>query len=504
LPPSERARARLLGAIAFSWFAFLGLRHVSAVPATGDEPDYLLIAQSIWRDLDLNTDDNFARGEFEGYAPGLSRAPGLVRRGDGGGASVHSAGLPVLMAPVFALGDAIGGGQVGRTACVLLMALFAALLAEQCRVLAHRVAAEDVALYVWAAILGLPAAGLAISIYPEIPAALAIALALRWITGSASPATAIGAALALSALPWLHARVAGASVVLGGLAVARFKGASRLAFAGVASLMALAYFAFFRVAYGVPTPWDVYRGAMNRGTPGLAAPGLLLDPSYGLLPYAPVFVLALAGVPLLFSRRNPDRLAHVSLALALLAPVLMFRKWWGGFCPPARFLVPLLPYLALALAARLGASVGSHSGIARWRKPLVAASLMIALLPAFSPADRLLLNMRDETPRLWARLDLGSGLIASMLPRVSSRAGSTTPPWRPPDAERRVAILGAALLLAVLVLDAASRRSPRFDRTFTGAVMGLALAFALIVSLGIRRGAPEVPTLPPEEISEPD
>lgn len=500
MPRSERARALLLGAIAFSWFAFHGLRHAAAVPAVGDEPDYLLIAQSLWRDFDLNTDDNYARGDYEGYAPGLARAPGLVRRADGGGAAVHSAGLPALIAPVFAAGEAIGGGAAGRTACVVLMALLAALLAELCRSLALRFSSDEtIGLFVWAATLGLPTLGLAISIYPEIPAALAIALAMRWIVPGASVMAAFGAAIALAALPWLHARVAGASMALGVLALVRLSGTARVAFAATAGAMAALYFAVFRAVYGVSTPWDVYRGAMNRGTPELAAPGLLLDPSYGLLPYAPVFLLALAGVVPLLSARNADRWAHAGAIAALVGPVLMFRKWWGGYCPPARFLVPLLPLLAIALAARLSSRQedGRAFGLARFRWALLGASLAIALAAIAVPADKLLLNGRDEEPRLWAESPGDPGM-ARYLPKLSSRAGSMAPPWRPPLADRELAIVWSVALVALLATDALSRRRARLARAYPIVVAAVIVAIVASVDLVLRRDAPPPVVLPAE------
>jgi hypothetical protein len=496
---STSSSSAALFLIGFAWFGLQGWRHASAVPATGDEPDYLLIAQSLWSDSDLNTDDNFARGDFEAYAPGLSRAPGMVRRPDGGGAPVHSAGLPALIAPVFAFG--------GRGACVALMALLGAWLALEIHGLSLRMTGDGkAASLAWASMLGLPTLGMAITIYPEVPAALAIALALRWIKPLATPLQSFAAAASISALPWLHARVAGAAVALGALALSRLRGRSLVTFGGTALVAALSYFAFFRAAYGVATPWQVYRGAMSRGTPELAVSGLLFDPSYGLLPYAPVFLIALAGLPLLLRRRNADRWAHAALLLSLIVPVLMFRKWWGGYCPPARFLVPIMPLLGPALAVRVASRTdgedGRPYGVGRWAKALLAASIAVAILPAAFPADKLLLNGRDENPRLWDKTP-GGALLSAALPKVSSRAGTLAPPWIPPASEVRIGIAWLVAVALLLGLDAMSRARPTLARRFGAAALSIVVVLTLVAG-SVRRTAPDPPNavLPAEEESQ--
>lgn len=497
-PETSRGFRSLLFAAAFAWFAFAGWRHATAIPAVGDEPDYLLIAQSLWMDGDIDTDNNYARGDYEAYAPGLGHPPGLVRQANGRAAPVHSVGLPLLLAPAFALG--------GRMACVILMAALAAALAMQCHFLALRTTGDRAAaLTAWLSTLCLPTLGLATSLYPEVPAALAIALALRWITAGASTTAALGAALALSALPWLHARVAGAALVLGLFATVRLRGRARAVFFVTAAFMAAAYFTFFRIAYGVATPLQIYRGAMNRPTPELALTGLLFDPSYGLLPYAPILVLSLAGLVYLLRQRNGDRWAHLGLALALVTPVILFRKWWGGFCPPARFLVPVVPLLAMALAARLAQrpeSTGSIAyGLARFRHALLALTFVVAVIPVVSPQERLLLNTRDESPRLWSAL-VGPRTFDRFLPKVSSRAGSVAPPWRPPQSETRVALSASVAVAFLLILDQLTQRRRRWDKWFPVGALVIALAHVSVVSRVIR--AHDAAQIAPHELPPED
>jgi hypothetical protein len=177
----------------------IGLRHARAVEPSGDEIDYLMMAQSVWREGDLDLRDNFARGDHLEYLGGYDRMPGGARRADGRPYPTHSAGLPVLLAPAYALG--------GRLACVVLLALLAAGLSLLVRDLARRSGADEAsALVAWAAAAGPPALFYTAFLYTEVPAAFAIALALRLLLFSRGPWAAGAAALALSALPWLHVR----------------------------------------------------------------------------------------------------------------------------------------------------------------------------------------------------------------------------------------------------------------------------------------------------------
>jgi hypothetical protein len=78
--------------------------------------------------------------------------------------------------------------------------------------------------------------------------------------------------------------------------------------------------------------------------------GLLISPGRGLFLYAPILLLALPGWGDL--RRRDAMTAWVVLGVVALH-VLIYGKWFmwhGGYCWGPRFLLPTLPFLALALA----------------------------------------------------------------------------------------------------------------------------------------------------------
>jgi hypothetical protein len=453
----------------------VGVRYVRSVEASGDEIDYLLMAQSLWREHDLDLRDNFARRDFLEYVPGVRRMPGGARRADGRSYPTHSPGLPFLIAPVYALG--------GRVGAVVFLAAVAAALGLLVRALARRAGAgDDAALLAWAAAVGPPVFFYTCFLYTEVVCAFLIALALLLLLSAPSVGSAVLAALCLSALPWLHVKMALVSLALGGFALARLRSRPRRAFFLTALAMAAAYLGYDWSVFGQLSPLARYGSRvptpMAGMTPGRTLVGVFLDAGFGLLVYAPVFVLGLAGLPRLLGRGR-DRWAWGLATVGVLVPVLAWKNWWG-FSPPARFLVPLVPVLAVAAAVRI--SEGPRIGIARWRGPLLLAGLALALLMSAQPRQMRMINGRDG-PIAAFELLRGETSLTRYLPRLTSRRGSEHPPWRPPAAELRVAFVWVAALGVLLALDRIARFRERVDRAFRG--LALPLALFLLVTVAV-------------------
>jgi len=454
----------------------IALHHVRAVEPIGDEVDYLMMAQSVWREGDLDLRDNFERGDYLEYMSGYDRMPGGARRADGRSYPLHSAGLPVLIAPAYALG--------GRRACAVFLALLAAALGLVVRDLARRGGADEgSALVAWAATVGPPVLYYSAFLYTEVPVALALAVALRLVLYAPGPRAAVAAALALSALPWLHVRLMLCAVALGAFAVLRLRGRSRMAFLLTAGAMAAAYAGYQYSVFATLSPLTRYGrgvpGPMLDRTPVRTLFGLVVDGGYGLLPYAPVYLLALAGLPIALGRRRRERWALALAGLGALLPVLAWRNWWGA-SPPGRFTIPLVPVLALAVAARLSAA--PDRGLARWRWALVAAGLVLALLMFAEPRAMRMMNGRDGPPRVYELLG-GEVTLSRYLPLLSTRAGRAAPPWDPPASEAWVAGVWVAALGAVLLLDRLARSRDGVDRWFRGLVLPLLLFLAVSVAV---------------------
>src|SRR5258706_1918940 len=110
-PPGPLA---LFGA-ALCLYLALGLRYATSLQASGDEPYYLLMAQSLWRDHDLDLQNNFAQEDWREDTPGALSTHYRAPRRDGPAYPAHSPGPPALLAPVYALRR--------RPACLALMAM---------------------------------------------------------------------------------------------------------------------------------------------------------------------------------------------------------------------------------------------------------------------------------------------------------------------------------------------------------------------------------------------
>src|SRR5262245_55926836 len=141
----------------------------------GDEPHYLVIAQSLWRDHDLRIENNHARGDYYEYFKQEITPHYLTRGADNEIYSVHPIGLPILMAPVLGLGGY-------RAVVWLLIILGATAAAIAWRWNVRMLNAPGAATFACAAIAGsTPYLFNTFTVYPEIAAALVVMVALSLV-----------------------------------------------------------------------------------------------------------------------------------------------------------------------------------------------------------------------------------------------------------------------------------------------------------------------------------
>lgn len=460
--------------IVFTVYAAASLNVQRQVGAEGDEPHYLMVAESLLRDGDLSLGQDYAEGRYRAfYRTQPTLAPHyLVRGREGEIYSQHALGLSLLVLPAYAL-----GGYPGAS---LFLALLGVWLAVETRALLREwLGQADVAEFVaWAVALSPPLVHFAGLVFTEVPAALGLALGLRRLRDpsrlDARGAWLVGAALAF--VPWLNVRYAPFPVLLLAWALWARPARGTVRALIVPSLVsALASACFHFQLYGFFDPRRVYGRrpgfAWARLPGGLEA--LLFDQEFGLLVVAPLFVLALPGAYFLL------REARLRQAWALLAPIgvvlataATWRMWWGGWTPPARFLVPVVPALALLVGWGLRRGVGAVASL------LAGVGLCLGL--AAVPQRQLVHRDRDGSAPLlrvvsgaeeWTRL-----LPAFVLPEAD-------------PARHRLATLWAAALAAAALLASRAGRDGTRTRAahVAGASLGLLAAAGVASSLSSGR-----------------
>jgi hypothetical protein len=85
----------------------------------------------------------------------------------------------------------------------------------------------------------------------------------------------------------------------------------------------------------------------------------MVDQEFGLLIYAPVYLLAIPGIAALLKARRDLALGIAAVVLCYVTlmalPMTNVHGWTGGWSPAARFLTPIVPLLGLAVYAGLRA-----------------------------------------------------------------------------------------------------------------------------------------------------
>ena len=364
--------------------ALVGLITHSTYAGSGDEPHYLAIAHSIAFDLDFDLSNNY--GANEPLIAGGGLAPeNHVHVGAGGVVRpVHDVGLPLLFAPI---------ARVLRPVAAWLAATAPESLMRRARLTPtvlyrHLISLVMIALAVWMsgvlfdmcrALGASPAVSAATTLiavlsppllvhstlfFTELPSAALALFVFRRILNADSLSSRgwaiTGAAAGLLLL--IHVRNAGLVFALLVLALGAARGAGGRAASALAAGVAALLLVRTGLNHAFWGTWLTTPHAALGHAAGLTATvreagtrlaGMTLDQEFGLLPYAPILILVPIGL-LTMANRSVSR-AIVFAALCYLAlilwPVTNVHGWTGGWSPAARFMVPIVPLLALALPA---------------------------------------------------------------------------------------------------------------------------------------------------------
>jgi hypothetical protein len=351
--PSSKRESIVAAVLAGSLYLAL-VPHVLRWPVDGDEPYYVLAAESLIHDHDLDLSNQYRDLAHSA----VRRADLMPQAGDPVGPSGqhysrHEPFLPLLLIPFLSLG--------GLTGAVATIALFGALLVYSISRLMEDEAITPVTRRVVTLFvaLGPPVIGYATRIWPELPAAFFLSEAVR-ASGRLTRgdvrwkqwARLIGSALALSLLKIRFSAIAAPLVIM--VALALFGRIPRRRILVIAAVLIAIPFVVLTFAAG--NPLNIHQlSELHPQRPIFYLTGFfgsLLDGAGGLLFQAPLFFLGLGA---LFSwRALPDVLRRSALA-SIPYLILLFPRaeWYGGWAPPLRYLVVFTPLLALSAAVAI-------------------------------------------------------------------------------------------------------------------------------------------------------
>lgn len=330
-------------------------------PPTGDEPHYLIIAQSIVDNFSVNLEKSYAIDKsYRAFYPVELEYKNIHNTHDKNGNgiySMHSIGLPILIALFYKIG--------GRIFVQLLMNFFTALLIVVFYLFLKKTMIENELAYLASMVLGLTVPVLIDSslVLTEIPAAVIILYSF-YVLYEYKPGASRLASAALFAgiafMPWMHSKLFLFSAVF--YAYYYFNIIRHRDFDPVKetinnliiAVSMVLFICFYFSIYGKFAPAALmnitqstsfyFMFSVRHAAKAFFA--ILFDRSYGIFPYNLFFITAVWGVMLYLKRKQLGKLTPFILIVPYFG---MFLFWndWGGSITPARQMIPILPVFAI-------------------------------------------------------------------------------------------------------------------------------------------------------------
>ena len=344
-------RAALIAAIVYA----LTIPAMTYRPIDGDEPFYLLVTESMVRDFDLDLANQY-RELATSETGRLDLVPQL---GDPVGKrgelySRHEPFLPWLMVPGYAM-----AGLYGALAIIALFGVF--LVRSTVRWMEDEGIPDHAVRAVFPFFaFAPPVLFYATRIWPEVPAAFCFVEVLRGMRNERAKRW-IPALLALVLLKLRFVLVGAACVLL-------------LRKKRMIVLIAIPLLIAFLIT-GSLTNVHTWRELIPTFGHATGFFGLLVDGMSGIAFQAPFYLLGLFALTRWRSMSRGFRLGILA-SLIYLFYLLPRPEWFGGWAPPLRYVVFLMPVLALGAAAVWDrVSRGAITGIAVWTAGLVIHGL---------------------------------------------------------------------------------------------------------------------------------
>jgi len=350
---AQKYHTLLLAAICSILFFMTSYVYVQllANPPSGDEPHFLVISQTLLKYHSLNVMLDYQHGDYHLFYP-VPIAPHVARNANGQLLPLHSIGAPILwLIPYYFLGRL---GAVFFISCVSVLTIlniykFLLIMRVSQKYsfivsLAYAVASP---LYIYSHLTFIEPIGAFICIY-----------VLRKIfQDDIKVSDLLFSSVLLGILPWIHIRFAFFEMVLFFALLYKIYTQNRyknmkyyLYYILPITILFIIFEIYNYKVWGTLNPTinevnDIHGGSK----PFVVAPfngilGVFFDQEYGLFVNFPLFILLLPGIVLVTRRKF---LSYNLLMLILSIPYILlftsFKAWSGGWGPPARFILVMLP-----------------------------------------------------------------------------------------------------------------------------------------------------------------
>ncbi|MGI9017041.1 MAG: hypothetical protein ACR2HR_08060 [Euzebya sp.] len=374
--------------------AGLGARATGSARTTADEPYYLMTAQSLASDGDLDISNQLAQRSYLPFHE-LTVDPQTAPLRDGRRLSPHDPLLPLLLSPAVAI-----GGWAAAKAVMAVLAGLTAMIAAWVAIRHVGVSPSLAVVVVGGLFTGMPLAPYGSQIYPEMAAAMLVTItcaAILEFGRRTHPGTTrripswvpLGVAtMGVIALPWLSVKYVPVTVAIAAVAAWRlWRTGHRQSLWAAGTLLIVAGVAYLLAHHLLYGGWTVYAAgdhfqaggelSVVGTSPDLVGRsrrlvGLVVDRSFGIATWSPAWLLIPAAALNLFTRRHDTRGALVlPVATAWLVATfvaLTMQGWWV----PGRQIVVVLPLAAVAISRLV------HD-IPRLRTPVTIAVALSAL-----------------------------------------------------------------------------------------------------------------------------
>ena len=323
---------------------------------SGDEPHFLVISQTILKYHSLNVLADYQNGDYRSFYFAGNLGPHITFNTRHETLPVHSIGGPLLwLIPFFLLGRLGAIWFIATLSVFIIWNIYKLLLTMG---LQERTAYTVGLIYAFAS----PFYLYSYRTFIEPIGALVCIYVFRKIVERDTRSMAlIMSSVLLGLLPWVHIRFAFLEIILFFayfyqiFQTYRWRHWGRyLAFLLPIAALALAFEAYNFFVWGSLNPAAnqmASNSTLFEVWPYKGLLGLLFDQDYGLLICFPLCLFLLAGIILTTTKRYRSfNLLVLALSLPYIIAFTTFRHWGGGWSPPARFILVLLPIYAFYLA----------------------------------------------------------------------------------------------------------------------------------------------------------